>query len=272
MKRIISVILCASVVLSFLACKQVSHDDLTAPLQSLQQGTKTVYIPVKEEWIYSDGSTATFVYTYDQNNHLIQIHRGIDLDGKEIICTVSCDAQGRVLQIKHGGRGGYNETYTYDELGRVQSYSTRGGENTYTYDDAGNLVKIETPLDEFRSNVTEYTYRDNSLTEVTYRAADGSIICKRSYAYDSQGRILEETVSSEGTEPQVIRYSYSEDGRTVTVTDGNQTEARIYDEHGNLISLEFIGEFVTHKCTYTYKAIEVPKNLIWKIYFAPIAH
>lgn len=239
---------------------------------------KTIYIPVSETWTYMDGVQSGLVitveYIYDSENRLQQIKQGSEY--YDYVCEVTSDEYGRALLVEH--HNGFRQAFTYDEYGRVQTFDVFGSVREYTYDEEGKLIRSTLPYgqgSEVGSYITEYLYRDgllvekNEYQEETVRTYQGGSWIETKectqlgstvYEYDSYGRIIRETTNSPGCELLVASYSYSDDGLTRTRVCNGTTNIEIFDDNGNLISVEYSSAISTYKCEYTYKAIEVPSE------------
>lgn len=282
MKRVLPVLVSCIAILFLWSCKAVpaTTPTTTVPTVPTSAPTKTIYIPVSEYWTFVDGSTSTVNYVYDENNRLLEIQRGQDHEGNDIVCTVTCDEHGWVLKIDHAGLALFQDAeYTYDEYGRVKTYELTNTNNSfleYTYDSEGRLIKVERPLyngsDYMGTSVSEYIYSDGLLTQQVEYDRLGNKLHWVVFEYDNQGRLIKQTQNSEGCVPAVIHYCYSEDGLTCTKTYDDSTEVTVYDANGNLIRLEYFSSVISHKCEYTYKAIEVPADSQWIPYVDHAMH
>nr|WP_308606859.1 hypothetical protein [Massilia sp. DJPM01] len=64
-----------------------------------------------------------------------------------VVRTVNYDAASRIKEYTHAGTGtvpspaSLNQTFGYDDLDRLTSYSGNGSNQTYAYDASGNRIK-----------------------------------------------------------------------------------------------------------------------------------
>ena len=150
-----------------------------------------------------------------------------------------------------------------------------GPQNTPDPDKAPLLVKEEYK-DAQMSYTKEYTYdEEKKLVKTVFTASTGETDIT-DYTYDSQGRILMETVQSSGSYDEgdsVKEYVYEKDGgytRTDTYSTGIREE-HVYDRYGNetkMVSAYDGGEFIQryeyeldaegrplHITTYSYDTV-----------------
>jgi YD repeat-containing protein len=159
--------------------------------------------------------------------------------------------------------------YTYDELGRVKTYTNGNGiVTTYTYDFAGNLTQTAAsngntvnytydPLGRRTSMIdstggTFYSYDDlDRVTSITYSAsallgaADNLVL---QYGYDNASNITSMTYPG----GEQIQYTYDGAGRLLTaddVTTGQNTSYVYSSTNGQLQSVTRANGVVT---TYAY--------------------
>ena len=130
--------------------------------------------------------------------------------------------------VDFGVPAGVTTTYTYDTAGRIEMQvdeDTGSGHATYdmVYDGSGRLI----------SETTTDSAEPLGLTTT--------------YSYDSQGRLMGESNSSETTS-----YAYDGVGRLTTLTDSTGTTDYGYDNIGRTVTATE-GSFTT---TYTYDALD----------------
>ncbi|GMO53192.1 MAG: hypothetical protein Pg6C_19420 [Treponemataceae bacterium] len=118
--------------------------------------------------------------------------------------------QGRALK-EQTAFGGYNE-FKYDSLGRLAAF---GEENSVparaAYNGAGKILSQT----DREGNVTQYEFNVMGIKKET--APDYTCL----YFYDNAGRLIKRILGeSEKRYEYIIEYAYSENGRTVTVTEG----------------------------------------------------
>ena len=266
MKRFIAVILMLLCLMVMSGCKDsnanIPATDSTPTTTQSNVPMKTVYLPLTETYTYSTGETKAITYLYDENGHLTGINHGIGPKGDEMICTVVCDTNGCVTQIKHAGFNKEKQEFTYDELWRIATLTNKYTTSQYLYTLDGKIEKI------ILSNgwCEQYTYVNGLLTETAIYNSKGEKETWITFEYDSQGRITKKQQCSDGCLPEEGVYTYSDDGLSYTLVFGGATQIFTYDENGNLVCKEFISDYLSYKCVYTYQPIEIPENLQWVPY------
>lgn len=188
--------------------------------------------------ITATGPGFSYRYTYDENNHLVNVH---DLTLGTAI------------------------TYTYDAVGNVRSMTDPdGGVTYYFYDAVGHLVRLVNPLGETttweynaRGLVSKVTWPNDTwaelrydalgrITELTHRKADGSALAHYTYTYDPVGNRLTTTEDGYGT----TTYTYDALNRLVRAAGPEGTIVYAYDAVGNRTAMTD----TTGVTTYTYDA------------------
>ncbi len=196
-------------------------------------------------------SSQTTAYTYDNQGNVTQIDG--PLAGTTDVTVNAYDALNRLTQMTNplSGVVGYSyngvdqltsvtdprslvTSYSYDGLNNLnQQVSPDTGTTANTYDAAGNLLTST----DAKSQVTTYTYDVlNRVASITYQ---GGVVHSytydqgtngkgrltqisepnsvTAYAYDPQGRLLNETRTINGV-PYVTAYGYDSAGRMNSVT------------------------------------------------------
>jgi RHS repeat-associated protein len=181
-------------------------------------------------WTFPNGETAT---------------RSYDLDGRiasDPVETIGYDAASRVsgLTLSNFSYAGGSQTFGYDALDRITSYTGPNGPISYSYDASGNRTSQT-----INGNTVTYTISpssnrivSSSLDSYSYDA-NGSLISynNSNLGYDSRGR---EANWSSGS--ATAFYRYNELGqRTYRAPNGVLASAYNYDESGHLI-----GEYHGH--------------------------
>lgn len=171
------------------------------------------------------------------------------------------------------GEHGYVTENTYDELDRITKsvYTTKDETEitTWEYDSNGNITKKEIHLNGEPENITRtvwdehgnktYQFNENfkygTTSEWTTEYNDNNAPVTSThkistmpdpdvyvYEYDSQGRLLKETLKRADTILSVSENVYNEDGsRTHTFISGEMTEKYVYDKDGREILSESEG-------------------------------
>nr|WP_308284435.1 LamG-like jellyroll fold domain-containing protein [Streptomyces flavotricini] len=165
---------------------------------------------------------------------------GAGADGVLAGNTYSYNDRGQLLKAE--GPSG-NSAYAYDADGQMTSRTDPAGTTVFTYDQAGRLDTATDPL----TGTETWTDFDAAgrITLEQYARKNGSvyqIAAKRTHAYDSLGRLAEDSVqqSGTGTAVQGSAYGYDLDNRlvrkTTTGTAGAGTETYAYDLAGRMTS------------------------------------
>ncbi|WP_176440059.1 RHS repeat-associated core domain-containing protein [Haloechinothrix alba] len=202
-------------------------------------------------------------YDYDESGRLVQDAFATDDGEIGSIAYGYDDADRLTSKTTSGVAGAAQNTYTYDQTGRLSSWND--GESTvdYTWDDAGNLVGRgdETAVFNERNQLlehgsTQYSYtargtltervEDGQSTDVEFNAfdelvADGGT----SYTYDGLGRLIDRDgrglsyvgasldVASDG----VGTYSYTPGGRLLGAGSGSGAGLGWSDRHTDLVGV-----------------------------------
>ncbi|MEU8265236.1 RHS repeat-associated core domain-containing protein, partial [Micromonospora sp. NPDC048999] len=134
----------------------------------------------------------TFTMTYDKGGRLVRVDSpgGVKVESEY-------DAMGRLR--KSSGTGAQvataDKTFTYDKVGRMESFTGSAGTNQIGYDDRGLVTSITGV-----SGTSSYTYNGNgALTSRTDAAGTTS------YSYDTAGRPLKVENAAAGVN---MTYSY----------------------------------------------------------------
>jgi RHS repeat-associated protein len=194
-----------------------------------------------------DGSYRTF--TYDAHRNLIAATDAsgtthLEYDSADRLTKITYPS-GRFLQFTYdaGGRrirsvdqDGFTVNYSYDAVGRLSGLTD--GSNApivaYTYDDAGRLIRKE--LGNGAYTTYEYDATGQILHLINARA-DGSIISRFDYTYDSLGRRTSmQTLDGQWT------YTYDASGQLTHAVFNSTNPAvpdqdltYVYDAAGNRI-------------------------------------
>lgn len=172
------------------------------------------YTPTGEVQSWQWGNTAlpTYQRSYDLDGRLTSYP--IDLLGT--MRTVSYNAGNMITAYTHAGGPNpaqYDQTFGYDNLGRLTSFSLNGVLTSYTYDASGNRSQQTAP------NVTyNYSTTSNRLSSATFSTP-------RTYSYDAAGN---------RTGDGLYTYTYSDRGRLAQVR-GNATLDMYYNALGQRV-------------------------------------
>jgi len=225
---------------------------------NMNRRTQAIYADGRiEQWSYdANGNTLTAsitigsdvkttAYEYDVRDRLSK-----ETKPNGDVLSYTYDLNGNKLSFSHkvsGAATGITTSYTYDAVNRLKTTTNhKGGVTTYSYDLNGNRSEVE------HSNglSTEYQYDPrNRLTDLSHKAADGSVVKSFGYTLHATGRRTKITEN----DGRVTDYVYDDLYRLVSeeITDsvnGMHSSAYTYDKVGNRI-----GEVVNGVTTaYSY--------------------
>ncbi len=237
----------------------------------------------------TDGNGDTTGYTYDVRDRILQTTfdnsqtltstyypNGLEetrTDSAGGVLSFEYDHQGRILE-QAGPRTGVVQTYTYDEVGNILTYTDSGGTTTNTYDVANQLTSVREPggtcptsgAPAANSGCILFEYDDNALeskrtlpggattdttrdgagrpTRITATAADSTVGVDIGYSYTAPG-------TSDDRVNIQARMSYKEQG-TLSAGSGVVT-SYTYDSRNRLtLAEEKFGVSVTASWAYGY--------------------
>lgn len=146
-------------------------------------------------------SEASYLYSYDENNHLISIERVSDLPYKE---EYTLDDNGQIIQGQESGKWSSDERRTYvstieynefgDPIKRVTTYNSY---DNWLYKDG-----------QVNTTIIEYSYNDNGeiLTEKKFVNQKQAYSYTYKYDYNDNNQVISKTLFSEN-EPR-LHYAY----------------------------------------------------------------
>ena len=272
--------------------------DPTQPTEPTQPAApakrKVVYLleTEREERIGTTGLYNTN-YQYDEEGNPTAVMSSISRD------TLLFDRQMRTLKIL-SEEGDLLGEITYDEMGRMETYSIYNGDMTkwiYTYE--GDLLVNEMWLTYRQRN--DFTYELWTIRETQYAYDEnGCLVSEHTYQYtpDTPEEQIEQLLNTyvlwyygedgrpsrteeydrSGVMVHYSEYTYDDENsvKMITVYEGrgswtdyyfavHEMYITTYDEHGNVIREEvrdnyWDGEYDTTVTTYTYISMEVPED------------
>ncbi len=208
--------------------------------------TNITYSPFGQVQAWTWGnSTPTNVNTYA---------RGFDLAGRitsyplgnavynGIYRTITYDAASRITGITHSGMGtgnnapaNFNQSYGYDNLDRLISYTSGNTSHSFQYDATGNRTQLNINGTNYNNTIDPAS---NKLT-----AASGPTPAKTD-SYDAAGNL-----NSDGS----ITYTYSDRGRMKSATRaGGYTNTYLYNGLGQRVMKYVPGPGPGSTYTYYY--------------------
>ena len=210
---------------------------------------KRAQIELTEKEVYDQktGVTATSTYTYGYQSYGNPTSETTTFSGSDI---------------------SVEKTYGYD-------HNTAVGDGYYLGYPTYAYTTISKDGDSYTESVT--TTHDRCLPLTITKTADGGIVRREAFTYDSNGNKLTETVmpgfSSDGltttytygafgqlaskTDPQGVTASYTYDskGNVSSMSDSNgDTDQYIYDAFGRLLVHNHNANLSVDSCTYTWSA------------------
>ncbi|MEU6987418.1 LamG-like jellyroll fold domain-containing protein [Streptomyces sp. NPDC046324] len=166
---------------------------------------------------------------------------GVGGDGVLANNTYTYNDRGQLLSTD--GPGG-TSSYAYDADGKMTSRTDAAGATAFTYDTAGRLDTTTDPLTGTQVR-SDYDAAGRPTADEYARPGVGgtwTIGAKRSYTYDSLGRLADDSVKKTGTGAAVqgTAYEYDLDNRlvkkTTSGTAGAGAETYAYDLAGRMTS------------------------------------
>ncbi|MBD2871222.1 RHS repeat domain-containing protein [Paenibacillus arenilitoris] len=170
----------------------------------------------------TDG-TGTTQYTYKP--HTAELESVIYPDGKTIAYSYD-DQSGRLLQMTTP----FSDTvgYTYNNRNQLENVSWNDVvQENYNYYANGQLSFQQ----QANGMQTEYSYTDNSLTNLKFKTTSGEVEREYGYGYDSNRNITSLNESNHGLLTSSDTFSYDPLSRISTSSEYN--EAYAYDNRGN---------------------------------------
>ena len=157
-----------------------------------------------KSWLLANGETDTRTY---------------DLDGRitnDPIETIGYDTASRITALTLGNHSAIvgSQTYGYDELDRVTSYTGTGGPIAYTYDASGNRL-----TQTVNGTLTTYTVSPGSNRYTATNTGSSH----PAFGYDANGSRVNRSTNT---------YGYDAAGRLASFTSSNKTAAYVYNGTG----------------------------------------
>ena len=263
MKRIYLAAFAAAVLIAGCATvpevKEPPVVEKTAPVQEVKKEpvkvVTTVYYPVKETSLYSDGSVdEVTVYTYDDKGGKLLKKELFDSDNV-LQESESYEYTGELLSVKK----------FFDKNGELQTY------HKYEYDKDGNLVSDITfnPKDEVQSK-SEYTWNEKKKIKWSVFDASGALLGTTEYVYEGDLNTKIINKDSAGNKAEYFVIDYNANGLPVKKTefsaDGKVLGARSFEYKDDLLVLEKVlrsNGSVKRKVVYSYDKAGNPVEIIY---------
>lgn len=196
-----------------------------------------IYDPLQRVVSVTQGGQPLASYEYDENNN-----RKALIDGLNNRTEYTYDNLNRVTQVAHAGSL-QTETFTYDAVGNVLTYSDGAGAPVVqTYDELNHL-KTRT---DGAGNVTKFKYDGGGL--LLERTEPKGDQYKTTYSYNALGSLKQITDAKNG----VWEFSYDPAQNLIGIRDArNRTVSYDYD---SLNRLQTVTQPQQHVTTYGYDA------------------
>ena len=165
--------------------------------------------------IYPDAPPNTITYTYDPVGNLIS-----RIDQKGQTTTYSYNDL-YYLTNRAYSPSGANDSFGYDNGGRMLSGNRNGWVDTFAYDGANRLTNTTQ-----NGRVLTYTYNIPGRVQTNTQPSGRTLV----YAYDARNRLA--TVQDGTAHPPIVTYTYDVADRAVTRMYRNGTTAT-YDYNAN---------------------------------------
>lgn len=239
MKKLLSVLLLATMLLTLSACDRKSADPQGSNESQQSPENKTTIWVLSRQEQYLEGATVPldvrYEMFYNENAVVIKdITTYFNPGGEEAIRIENCynDHGDRISTARYFA-GVLDKTYPQDNA-----------TFEYEYDEKGNCL-LQTAKDANGKTYKKITYdaNGNKLTETHYDE-NGSVSVSYVFTYDEKGNVLTEIYSSNyGNDILTITHVYDEHGNEIKCTsidqdgyENSSSRAYTYDEKGNKIS------------------------------------
>jgi RHS repeat-associated protein len=173
-----------------------------------------------QSWTWGNSTAAVpnrYFREFDLQGRITRFPLGNILNGG-VIRTITYDAAGRITKTEHVGSGqpgdlaaSLNQSYGYDDLDRLTSFSGNGTSARYQYDASGNRIQLAYGGQTFTNTISPTS---NQLQKTT-----GPVASKLNI-YDAAGNL-----ASDGA----INYFYNARGRLQSVRSGSVTGTYLHN-------------------------------------------
>lgn len=260
MKKILTSILAASMVLCLCACSTEGTKEEKKP-KKVDAQFITGFTITKDT--YGDESTTDYVVEYD-GNAPVRITGYVD-DQLVLEQTFDGSIDKPLTEVRYDSDGDktYEASCRYDDKGRLletKSEYENGGtyRHTYEYDKKGNIIDEAYYEDEYQGSRTtrEYDTKGNMILEIRY--SDGEESLRWSFEYDDDGNEIAGKCTEDGEEIEsfTAEYDKKSDRTRYIETDeyGDTTEwtyERTYDADDRIIEFNSYrnGTHIVHETT-----------------------
>jgi RHS repeat-associated protein len=157
------------------------------------------------------------------------VARTFDLDGRVktypmgsgLTRTLTYEAASRITAMAHTGdatAAAYNQSFGYDALNRLTSYTTATTSQSYSYDANGNRTQV---------SLGANTYSNTISTTSNRLASTSGPLPAKTNNFDAAGNL-----TGDGT----LNYTYSNRGRMTSVTNAGVVTTYLYNGVGERVS------------------------------------
>ena len=179
------------------------------------------------EWAgrHSHREPASYLRERDLDGRIVRYTLS-DSRRKSLTRTIVYDAAGRIERFVHSGElkkpEQLDQSFSYDDLGRLTGYLTRNTSQAFEYDASGNRTRAIGGHDEYRFELDANSNRMLSAQSVEKRKT-------WSYTYDEAGGVLDDGR---------LAYTYGPAGRIKSVRDGDRSVSYLYNGLGQRVAKE----------------------------------
>lgn len=134
-----------------------------------------------------------------------------------------------------------NNTYTYDQMGRLQTVNGSGAGATYTYDANGNLSSA----DYNNGTAASYAYNSGNLPTTVTNKRGSTTLSSYAYTYGADGSQLTKT-DHKGRKTTYTYDALNRLTKEVQTGSGAFTNSYTYDDYGNRSKATLAGTAMTY--------------------------
>lgn len=199
------------------------------PIKGVKQRTVREYAKDSEE---KDSLLRTLTFEYDENGYVTKIAEDSGYMQRETTFTYERADDGRLLSCcEFSERGNVDDTteflYKGNNLVEVRVWSKRGGPD-------------ERLWSAYKCNDSGYPAEESVYDK------DNRVLGKRTFEYDEAGRLVKTSLSATGSTSIEFIYRYNAAGVLVSEDElicGELSEKTVYNEHGDVVSVDRYGAF-----------------------------
>ncbi len=206
----------------------VQAPDEASPLTILDEITFLPFGPV-QGWTWgggADGQVSRYSRQFDLDGRVVSYPLGHPAQNG-VVRTLHYDANGLIRKMTHLGNAKaslLDQTFGYDDLGRLTSFDASKTSQGFGYDANGNRIRA-------RFGATTYTNTISVLSNQLSRTT-GPSPAKRN-RFDSAGNLIDDAT---------LKYEYSPNGRLDTVMSGGMRTTYYYNGLGQRVAKAGLGK------------------------------